>query len=178
MAEEIKEPWLNYVALTTVIFAVCATLSTFKGGGYSTRSVISQEQASDQWNFYQAKSIRGSLHAIQKENLEMELGLLGQNVGREIIIKYQLAIAEAQKGVEKYDRQKKEIEEKARMFESARDNAQRNGKPFGVAVIFLQIAILLCSISALFRRKALWYMAVFVGAIGLVFFGNGFWLFM
>ena len=28
MAEEKKEKWLNYLALTTVIFAVCATLST------------------------------------------------------------------------------------------------------------------------------------------------------
>jgi hypothetical protein len=33
MAEEKKETWLNYLALTTVILAVCATLSTFKGGG-------------------------------------------------------------------------------------------------------------------------------------------------
>ena len=41
MAEEKKDPWLSYLALTTVIFAVCATLSTFKGGGYSTKSVIS-----------------------------------------------------------------------------------------------------------------------------------------
>ena len=45
MAEEKKETWLNYLALTTVIFAVCATLSTFKGGGFSTRSVMSQSQA-------------------------------------------------------------------------------------------------------------------------------------
>ncbi len=29
MAEEKKEGWLNYLALTTVILAVCATLSTF-----------------------------------------------------------------------------------------------------------------------------------------------------
>lgn len=38
--------------------AVCVTLSTFKCGGYSTRSVVSQSQASDQWAFYQAKSIK------------------------------------------------------------------------------------------------------------------------
>jgi hypothetical protein len=31
MADEKKEPWLNYLALTTVIIAVCATLSTFRG---------------------------------------------------------------------------------------------------------------------------------------------------
>ena len=52
MAEEQKEPWLNRMALATVILAVCATLSTFKGGSYSTQSVINQALASDQWSFY------------------------------------------------------------------------------------------------------------------------------
>lgn len=33
MADEAKELWLNKMALATVILAVCATLSTFKGGG-------------------------------------------------------------------------------------------------------------------------------------------------
>jgi len=47
--KEKKEPWLNYLALTTVVLAVCATLSTFKGGGYSTRSVINQSHATNQW---------------------------------------------------------------------------------------------------------------------------------
>jgi hypothetical protein len=30
MAEEPKENWLNYLALTTFVLAVCATLSTFR----------------------------------------------------------------------------------------------------------------------------------------------------
>ena len=73
MAEEKKEPWLNYLALTTVILAVCVTLSTFKGGVYSTRSVLAQAQASDYWAYYQAKSIKGYLYEIQREKLELEL---------------------------------------------------------------------------------------------------------
>jgi hypothetical protein len=36
MTEDKKEAWVNLLALTTIIFAVCATLSTFKGGGFST----------------------------------------------------------------------------------------------------------------------------------------------
>ena len=72
MAEEPKENWLNYLALTTVILAVCATLSTFKGAGYSTRAVLSQTQATNQWAYYQAKSIKGYLYEIQKEALELE----------------------------------------------------------------------------------------------------------
>lgn len=58
MADEKKEPWLNYLALTTIIFAVAATLSTFKGGGYSTRSVLSQEQASNKWSYFQSKGMK------------------------------------------------------------------------------------------------------------------------
>ena len=49
MAEEKKEPWLNYLAMTTVLFAVCATLSTLKGGGYGSKAIMSQSQASDEW---------------------------------------------------------------------------------------------------------------------------------
>ena len=74
--EDKKDPWLNWLALTTVIFAVCATLSTFKGGGYSTRSVISQAQASDQWAYYQAKSIKANLYQIQRERLQLEFDTL------------------------------------------------------------------------------------------------------
>jgi len=79
LAEEKKEPWLNYLALTTVIFAVCATLSTFKGGSYSTRSVLSQSQAANQWAFYQAKSIKGYLYEEKKMvwMIGLVLGLLG-----------------------------------------------------------------------------------------------------
>ena len=64
MAEEKKEPWLNYLALTTVIFAVCATLSTLKGGGFSTRAVMSQSQASDQWAYYQAKGVKSAVSLL------------------------------------------------------------------------------------------------------------------
>ena len=71
--KEKKEPWLNYLALSTVILAVCATLSTFKGGGYSTRSVMSQSQASDQWAYFQAKSVKLNLYELQKEKLQMEM---------------------------------------------------------------------------------------------------------
>ena len=75
MAEEKKEPWLNYLALTTVIFAVCATLSTFKGGNYSTRSVLSQAQASDQWAFFQAKSIKENVYRLQLEKIQLDAKL-------------------------------------------------------------------------------------------------------
>ena len=65
MADDKKEPWLNLLALTTVILAVCATLATFKGGGFSTKTVLNQAMASDQWAYYQAKGIKGNLYEVE-----------------------------------------------------------------------------------------------------------------
>ena len=95
MAEEKKETWLNWLALTTVIFAVCATLSTFKGGGYSTRSVLSQTRASDQWAFYQAKSIKGYLYEVQREKLELERDAGRGSARPEVLAAYDATIARA-----------------------------------------------------------------------------------
>ncbi len=62
-----KEPWLNPMALSTMVFADCATLSTCEGGSYATQSVILQALASDPWNFYQAKRMKQHLFALQTE---------------------------------------------------------------------------------------------------------------
>jgi hypothetical protein len=43
-----------------------------------------------------------------------------------------------------------------------------------MAVIFLQVSILLSSISALTKKKALWYISMLVGSIGVFYFINGF----
>jgi hypothetical protein len=178
MAEDIKEPWLNYLALTTVIFAVCATLATFKGGGFSTRSVLSQTQASDQWAFYQAKAIKSYLYQMQAEKLEMDmLALTNKNQGS-VLIAYKEKIADYEMKVKKYEKEKEDIKQEAKKLEQIRDSAQVNSKKFGMAVIFLQITILLSSIAGLLKKKPVWYFSLMFGALGLVYFADGFLLFM
>jgi hypothetical protein len=176
MSEEKKEPWLNYLALTTVIFAVCATLSTFKGGGYSTKSVISQAQASDQWAFFQAKNIRENMYRIQKENLELQAKITGAQ-NPDSYNKYEEAIKSADEKIGKYVKEKGEIQIEAKKLESKRDDAQKHGQPFGIAVIFFQVSILLSSIAALFKQKSIWYLALPIGCVGLFYFIDGFFLF-
>ncbi len=175
MAEEKKEPWLNYLALSTVILAVCATLSTFKAGGYSTRSVMSQTQASDQWAFFQSKSIKGYLYEMSREKLELELR---SGAGRAAAAEYTKKIDDYSRKIAKYDAEKAQIQAEAKRFEKVRDDAQRHGQAFGIAVIFLQIAILLSSIAALVKQKYVWYLGLVVGVAGIISFINGFLLFM
>ena len=177
MAEEKKEPWLNYLALSTVILAVCATLSTFKGGGYSTRSVMSQTQASDQWAFFQAKSIKSYIYEMQKDKLELELKALGGKAPQPVVEEYRKKIADYGKKIAKYEGEKADIQKDAKRYELVRDDAQKHGQAFGIAVIFLQIAILLSSIAALIKKKPVWVFGMAVGLAGIVCFANGFMLF-
>jgi hypothetical protein len=178
MAEEKKEKWLNYLALTTVIFAVCATLSTFKGGGFSTRSVLAQTQASDQWSYYQAKSIKGYIYETQKEKLELDLRSSGGRMAKPLVQEYEQKVDSYAKKIKKYEEEKKQIEADARKFEAVKEDAQRHAQIFGMAVIFLQIAILLSSIAALLKKKIVWVLGLAVGVVGLVYFADGFLLFI
>ena len=177
MAEEKKDSWLNYLALATVILAVCATLSTFKGGSYSTRSVLSQSQASNQWAYYQAKSLKGYLYELQKETLESDLQEKGPSLSAAALEDLKARIASYGKRIAKYDAEKAEILKEARKFEQIRDDAQRHSKIFGIAVIFIQIAILLSSVAALMKKKPVWFLGLVVGAIGVFYFVDGFLLF-
>lgn len=181
---EKKEAWLNYLALTTVIFAVCATLSTFKGGGYSTKSVITQAQASDEWGYYQSKGIKSCIYQLQAEKLELELFNLQSLRNMESSKKAKLAdiyndkIADYKKKIEKYDDEKAESQQKAKALEAVRNEAQIHSKAFGIAVIYLQIAILLSSIAGLLKRREVWFGGVVGGLVGLVYFADGFLLFI
>lgn len=178
MAEEKKEPWLNYLALTTVVLAVCATLATFKGGGYSTRSVLRQTHASDQWAFYQAKSLKGYLYELQNDKLQLELKALGAKDSLRVRDEYEGKIAEYSKKIKKYEEERNGIQNEAKKAEAERDDAQKHAQTFGIAVIFLQIAILLSSIAALMKKKYLWVVGMAVGVCGIFYFVDGFLLFM
>jgi hypothetical protein len=177
MAEEPKEQWLNYLALTTVILAVCATLSTFKGAGYSTRSVLAQTQAANQWAYYQSKSIKGYLYENQKESMGLELKKDKAKVSKVLLAEYEKKIAAYSEKLKRYEEEKAVIAQEAKKLESIRDDAQQHSQVFGMAVIFLQIAILLSSIAALLKKRNVWLLAMGCGVVGIAYFANGFLLF-
>ncbi len=178
MAEEKKEKWTTYLALTTVLIAVCATLSTFKGGGYGSKTLMNQTKASDQWAFYQAKGIKSYLFENQIDNLEIQKDLVAKSPNaKETLAKYQAKIDAYKKKLAQYDMDKAEIKKNAEAFIKDGEMFKKHGDAFGIAVIFLQISILLSSIAALTKRKMVWYFSLLVGIAGVFYFFNGFFLF-
>jgi hypothetical protein len=179
MADEKKEKWTTWLAISTVIIVVCATLSTFKGGGYSNRSLMNQTSASDQWAFYQSKSMKGYNFEMQKDNLELQAELVKKTDPKDqLLSKYQEKMDAYAKKIQQYETEKADIMKKAKDFEAQRDDCKLHASAFGVAVIFLQISILLSSIAALAHKKYVWFLSLGVGVVGIFYFMNGFFLFL
>lgn len=175
--EEKKERWLSYVAVTTVIVAVGATLSTLKVGSFSNRSILRQTQASNKWAHYQAKSIKEYLYELQKEKLEVDLALMKTTADQEAINEMKKRVAYYAEKIGTYQQEKADLKKEAEQLEAERESALLHSQTFGVAVILLQLAILLSSIAALMKKPYVWGLGLILGAVGGVYFFNGFWMF-
>ena len=72
--EEIKaHAFTRRVALTTAIFAVLLAFSSLGGSNAMKEMILAQQQASDQWAYYQAKAAREHFYRGQKMRLELDL---------------------------------------------------------------------------------------------------------
>ncbi len=80
------------------------------------------------------------------------------------------------KELDRYKTEKAEIMKEAKKFEQLRDEAQKRQDAFGIAVIFLQMGILLSSISALLKIQSPWIIGCMVGVVGIVYFLDGIFL--
>jgi hypothetical protein len=69
-AEEEKEKWVLYVALSTAFVAVLAAIAGLLGGHHVNEALIDQIKSSDQWAFYQSKSIKSEIASSTAKILE------------------------------------------------------------------------------------------------------------
>ncbi len=173
MSEQ-KEKWQGRLALSTAIMAVLAALTTLYMGKFSSRAIMSQGQESDQWAYYQAKSIKGHTFEITKKALELQY-LTQKGLPPEAAAEYRKTMDKYGEEIKRYDGEKKEIKDKAEGIAKTKLKAQEMGGNFAYALIFLQIALMLASISSLTKRKYLWYIAL-VCNFGWLFFFLDAWL--
>ena len=160
--KEFSKRTTQLIALTALILAVCATFSSLKAGGFSSRAILAQNQASDGWAYYQAKSLKQNTYKVQIDHMKMNPSLDAEQKAK-LIDKYQ-------KTVDRYEEEQKEISEKAKASETARDRFLVFYGSFAGALTYLQIAILLSSLAALVKQIYFWYVSIGVGAVGIYFF--------
>lgn len=169
-----KEKWMGWLALSTAIMAVLAALTTLYMGKFSSRAIMSQGLESDQWAFYQAKSIKQHTFDMSRKALELQYRSF-KGLPAEVAGDYEKTLAKYGDEIKRYDTEKKEIKDKAEGIAKVKHKAQDMGGNFAYALIFLQIAIMLSSLASLTKRHYLWYIAL-VCNIGWVFFFLDAWL--
>src|SRR5438132_1578077 len=113
--KEKREAWTKYVSLTVVFVAVIAAISTQWAGKFSGRVQMSQAQASDQWSFYQAKSIKQHLDETTLAQLTR-----GADGGEAAMAS---TIAKLRGDLARYDQEKADIKAKAEALEKTRDDS-------------------------------------------------------
>jgi hypothetical protein len=167
--KEKRERWTKYVSLTMVVIAVLAAIATLKGGGFSTRTLkemneatFNQTQASDQWSFYQAKSIKQNLYEIELEHLTAAPSPDAA------------AVAKLKAKVDKYDKDKADITALAKKFESAREVARQNAtivaehsRKMGLSITLFQVAIALGAMCLIVKKKPLWFASMIFGSLAV-----------
>jgi len=176
MSEKKPDTWMSWVALATAIMAVLAAVTTLYLGKYSSRAILNQGQETSQWAYYQAKSIKSYIYEIQKQKLELDT-MAPAAKPKAVKDKYAQLIANYDKQITRYDKEKEEIKATADGLAKSKEEAQNRAGNFGYALIFLQIAIMLSSVSALTKKKPLFYVGLATVSGWLFFFLDAIFLF-
>ena len=150
------------IALSALFLAICATFATLKAGAYGNKAILAQNQASDGWSYYQAKSLKENTYKVQIDHMKLNPSL-DEVQKAKLIEKYQAA-------VDRYKAEEKEISEKAKASEALRDRSLDLQIRFANALTYLQISILLVSLAALVKQIYFWYIGLCIGSVGAICF--------
>jgi len=142
--------WISWAALSTAILAVLAAIAGLLSGKHANEAMMNQIEASDQWNYYQAKSIKASV-------LDAKMALAGTPNESD------------QTKRDRYEKEQEEIKSEAERKEAAAKANFHKHEVFARGVTMFQIAIAIAAISALTRRRRFWIVSLLFGAIGCAF---------
>jgi len=175
--EEVKgKAFSRRVALVTAVYAVFLAITSLGGSKAMKEMLLSQQQASDQWSFYQAKVIREHLYRTQKINMEMELRERGISMKPEVKKEFENRIQKLGDEEGRYNQEKKEIEKEAKSLEKERDQNRNKDPYFEYAEAFLQISIILASIAILSTSGPVFLFSLITALLGCILSFNGFFL--
>jgi hypothetical protein len=175
--EEIKtKVFTKRVALTTAIFAVLLAITSLGGNNATKEMLLSQQQASDQWAFYQSKALREHLYKTNGLRIEVDLLERGAGMKPEAKKRYEAMLKDVRAEEMRYGEEKKKIEEEAKHLEAERNKYLSKDPYFDYAEVLLQISIVMASISILAVSHQIFYFAVVSASLGTILMVNGYLL--
>jgi hypothetical protein len=158
-AEHGKHAGMAPVSLTMAVLAVAVAVVSLVGHRAHTEEVVLQAKASDQWAFYQAKNSREH---------DDELFVASKNNGAEAEVREAYA-----KEAERYKHEKDEIQTEARSLEGEVATERSCADRFDLAEVFLEIGLVITSITLLSGKRLFWALGMVLGVVGIVVAATG-----
>jgi hypothetical protein len=152
------EKWILGVALTAALLAVFAAITSLLAEHHANEALLDQIRSSDEWNFYQAKSIKANLFATKIDLFQA----MGKAVDEITLRK-----------VDKYRKGQETVKEEAEQKERASEAHLRRHTILSGSVTLCQIGIAVGAISVLTKRKSFWAGSLGFGFVGMVLFVAG-----
>src|SRR5258707_9376870 len=149
------------IGVTMALFAACLAVVTLMAHRLHTEEVVLQTQTADGWAYYQAKNTRSQMYAADAKLAELQ-GAQGTTL--------------AAAWVEKADQEKQQaddIRHSTEELERETQSAARRATMFDAAEVFVEIAIVLCSVSLLTSASMFWRVSFVSTGLGLIFASVG-----
>ena len=152
-AEHAQNPFDKRVAATMAIIAAALAVVSVLGHIATTEELLNQQKASDQWSYYQAKSIRRYVSEVAHDTFAA--------------MKNDKQSEQYAKNAEKYKKDDEEISEKAKELENESHMVGRQALRLHFGEVFLEVSIVFASLAILSKRPLLWYAAIAGGLVGV-----------
>ena len=168
-AEHAKhDPTLAPVSLTMAVLAVLVAVVTLVGHRAHTEEVVMQAKASDQWAYYQAKNIRR-----HEDELITDLASVTTAAGAAGLASFHDKYAGE---AARYKDDEKGIEDKAHEMEAEVASERNRADRYDLAEVFLEVGLVVTSITLLSGRRFFWFLGLFLGVVGTVLAATGFFV--
>ena len=164
--EHVKEGFDKVIAGNMAIVAALLAIVSVLGQHYNTEELLRQQQSSDQWAFYQAKDIRR--YVAQSTQDVLMQGASPSNKAASAATDRYL------KDAARYKTDGAKIQEEARKLERERDESGHKATQFHIGEVFLEVAIVLLSLSILTKRRPLAFAGFASAIFGVVWSTRGF----
>jgi cell shape-determining protein MreC len=159
-------PLMLPVAVTLSILAVLVAIATLLGHRANTEEIILQTRATDQWALVQAKNIR--LHEMQAvADLLATVSPVDKEKAEALREKYL-------KETERYEKEREEVGEQAKELEKERELVSRRADRYEAGEVILEIALIICSLTLLTKKRTFWLSGIALGLLGLCTALSGF----
>lgn len=154
------ESTMRPVAFTMSVLAVLVAITTVLGHRTHTEAVLTQNKATDEWNYYQA-------HKIRSNDTALAADLLGAVTVADPAQAEKIRKAYADHQA-KWANDLKEEQAKAEALESRVESAERRAGRFDFGEALLEIGLVITSVTLLTRSRAYWYFGIAFAVAGIV----------